>query len=558
MKPSPFVKSLILLFVGLIGLPGESTALAQRTLPDSDESPFQEDPGGFGEMDAGTDGRARARREPRRRSTESRAPDGSRRTTRARADSFDSDAPFGRPDEDFEEEFSQKVVLNDRLAGWNEASDGLGNRRVGEMLRANWVMVGATGILEGSVRPIDDAQVPGMTVYLMNKGRLVKTSAVQDDGSFRFNNVRRGAYSLIGWGNNAFFAFGMNVLGYVEDAEETVPTSITTYAFQNRTTINTDWIRYFTPAVTYRVFGRYEYGERASDPDNLYGVDGLTRFQPPAIPSTSIAGTPVSLTSDGRFIGRVHQLRSLDGRPVDVRSTKVMLLKQDSVVASSTTDNFGVFEFEGVPPGQYGLLAAGVDGVGLTGLEVVDSSSVGMDDDGEMEEVEGEPFDFCLTPSEMAGWLNHYADEVAYQRSILAPRPPKPGDMGNCPYCSNGTCGANGICGSCGQGRLKPEDAPCQCHRRDLTFAQWQQLGCARYQAQGLGVAKAARRVTDRIDEAFERTFYPPSETGGITGGPAPGANNAATQYPGYNPGYSTVAPPTRYYAAPYTAPRMP
>ena len=80
-------------------------------------------------------------------------------------------------------------------------------------MRSNWVMVGPTGILEGTVRSIDGAEVPGMTIYLMNKGRLVKTAAVQEDGSFSFNNVRRGAYSLVGWGDKAFFAFGANVLG---------------------------------------------------------------------------------------------------------------------------------------------------------------------------------------------------------------------------------------------------------------------------------------------------------------------------------------------------------
>ena len=222
-------------------------------------------------------------------------------------------------------------------------------------------MVGPTGILEGTVRPIDGAEVPGMTVYLMNKGRLVKTAAVQDDGSFSFNNVRRGAYSLVGWGDKAFFAFGANVLGYTEDADESTPTYITTYAFQNSTTINTDWIRYFTPNVGYRIYGRHLEGEGPDDPEQLFGVEGLTEYQPEAIASTSIGATPVSLTSDDSLIGRIHQMRSSDGRPIDVRSTKVMLLKRDSVVASTTTDNFGVFEFEQVPPGGYGLLAAGVD-----------------------------------------------------------------------------------------------------------------------------------------------------------------------------------------------------
>jgi hypothetical protein len=421
---------LVLLFAVL------SSTATMGQFPDSDESPFKEEAGAFSELEDGAadeelgSARARARARARRRMEDSDGSDrgNERRTIRPSSERRDDDGPFRRPPEDLDEdESSQKTILNDRFSGWHEASDGLGERRIGEGLRSNWVMVGPTGVLEGTVRPIDGAEVPGMTVYLMNKGRLVKTAAVQDDGSFSFNNVRRGAYSLVGWGDKAFFAFGANVLGYTEDADDSTPTYITTYAFQNSTTINTDWIRYFTPNVGYRIYGRHLEGEGPDDPEQLFGVEGLTEYQPEAIPSTSIGGTPVSLTSDGRLIGRVHQMRSSDGRPIDVRSTKVMLLKRDSVVASTTTDNYGVFEFEQVPPGGYGLLAAGVDGVGLTGLEVVSGDSMEINDDGELADSGegGEPFDFCLTSAEMAGWLNHYAIEVAYQRSILAPRPPE-------------------------------------------------------------------------------------------------------------------------------------
>ena len=145
-----------------------------------------------------------------------------------------------------------------------------------------------------------------------------------------------------------------------------------------------------------------------------------------------------------------------------------MLLKRDSVVASTTTDNYGVFEFEQVPPGGYGLLAAGVDGVGLTGLEVVSGDSLEIDDEGELADSgDGEPFDFCLTSAETAGWLNHYAIEVAYQRSILAPRPPgeqkRPWGTGEIPNNNN------------------RRQAPARCSCRDLTFGEWQRLGCASF-----------------------------------------------------------------------------
>ena len=505
-----------------------SRSYAQDQLPSSEESPFEEDspfdepdePGTFSDLDEdGTRRRAR-----------SGARSGERRTIRPSERPDGSGAGF-RPDEDLEDPLgsSQQVILKDRFAGWNEASDGLGDRRVGEALRANWVMADPNGLLEGFVRPIGGAKVAGMTIYLMNKGRLVKTAAVQEDGTFFFTNIQRGAYALIGWGDNAFFAWGANILPFSEDADPSTPTFITTYAFQNATTINTDWLRYFTPNVSYRVYGRYEVEEGPDSPTKLYGFRGLSNYQPEAIASTSIGGTPVSLTSDGRLIGRIHQLRSFDGRPVDVRSTKVMLFERDSVVASTTTDNYGVFEFEEVPPGGYGLVAAGVDGVGMTGLVVTDADEMEMNEDGELADPrsEGEPFDFCMTSSETAGWLNHYANEVAYQRAILAPRAPKRNKQQNnsCNFC-NGQCGANGMCNQCGRKKLRPEDAPCQCHNRNLTFEQWQQLGCAKYRADSGGIGNATRRATERIDAVFERVFYPDTGTNGISGGSPQGQFN--------------------------------
>ena len=537
MNTTPLLKYIPLLpLVLLFAVLSSSASMGQ--FPDADESPFKEEAGAFSELEdepeAGS-ARARARARARRRTGRDSEDGAERRTVRPRSTRFDEEGPFRRPEEDLEEdESSQKTILNDKFSGWREASDGLGARRIGEGLRANWVMVSPTGVLEGVVRPIDGAEVPGMTVYLMNNGRLVKTSAVQGDGSFSFNNVRRGAYSLVGWGDKAFFAFGANVLGYNEDADESTPTFITTYAFQNMTTINTDWIRYFTPNVSYRIYGRHIDGEGPDDPEQLFGVEGLTDYQPEAIASTSIGGTPVSLTSDGRLIGRVHQMRSLDGRPVDVRSTKVMLLKRDSVVASTTTDNYGVFEFEEVPPGGYGLLAAGVDGVGLTGLEVVGGDDMEINDEGELADAidSGEPFDFCLTSAETAGWLNHYAIEVAYQRAILAPRRPEPPKQ---PW------GTGPI------PRNNQQQAPARCSCRDLTFGEWQALGCACYSTGRLGIADRTRGITDRIDNLFERTFYPDTGSNGISGGN--GAAGFGQQGGGFGQGG---------FANPGTSPRQP
>ena len=128
--------------------------------------------------------------------------------------------------------------------------------------------------------------------------------------------------------------------------------------------------------------------------------------------------------------------------------------KGDDVIGSTTTDNFGIFQFSGVRPGGYGVVAVGVDGVGSVGIQVAeeDSDSV-MDDEGTIGGGEATPFDFTMVSPETVGWLNHYATEVAYRQAILKPRqraPERPPIMD--PVCADGGIpGPNGRCPGTGQ-----------------------------------------------------------------------------------------------------------
>ena len=316
-----------------------------------------------------------------------------------------------------------------------------------------------------------------------------------------FKGVRQGSYALIGWSDGAFFAFGLNILAYTEDSNPQIPNRVTTLAFQNRTTINTDWIKFFAPQVDFRVFGRYPEGEGRNDSKALYGFIGLVENQPDAVPATSISGHNVAKTPDGRVVGRVHQLTSDTGRPVDVRSTKVLLLQNDSVYASTTTDNFGVFEFVEVPTGRYALMSAGPDGAGLVGINVVDNSEPLMDENGELadndEFDDSQLFDFTLISSETMGWLNHYATEVAYRRVLLSPRRPlPPRNLANR-----------------GNGDRNPYDGFCKA--RTTTFQQWATQCRGPYcQDQASKPEGFFRRGFEALDETLEKAFYPDSNDG--------------------------------------------
>lgn len=460
-----------------------------------------------------------------------------------------------RPEDDElgdDEEPVQSVEVKERFAGWQGAGT-VDGERLSDTLRANWVMLDRNGQFTGTVRGIDDAEVAGMTVFLMNNGRLVKTAAVQGDGSFVFTNVQRGAYSLVGWGDKAFFAFGANIINDNPDADDSTPTSIECYAFQNETTINTDWIRYFAPNIAYRVFGRYSVEEGEDDPDHLYGFEGLTRNVVPAQPATSIGGTPVLLDGFGRLIGRVHQMNSINGRPVDLRSTKVMLLKGDDVIGSTTTDNFGVFQFGGVRPGGYGLLAVGVDGVGMVGIQVANDATAVMDAEGFADDGDGAAFDFTMVSAETVGWINHYATDVAYRKAVLKPRPMSaPKVQYNDPIPTFGDDREDSYCRS-----------PC------ITYGEWVARGCACKESKPVW-RRIGERVRDRVeslDDRFEEAFYGADATG--TGNYNNGAYGNGYQQPYTNnaaptpaPAPNTVPPivkaPLPPIVAPGTAPTMP
>ena len=419
--------------------------------------------------------------------------------------------PFSPP-LDLAPQSDQLVTVNDQFAGWESASEDPSGDRTSDTLRGNWIMVDANGRFDGRVIAGRNAETTNMNVFLMHMGRLVKQTSVDQDGRFVFNNVRQGAYALTGWGERGLFTFGLNILANNPNlTENTPPNTVTVTAYQNQTTINTDWIAHYAPQVGFRVFGKYRESEGAENDPGLYGTLGLYNNPPENSPATSISSHVVGRSPNGHLIGRIHQFNSTSGRPVDLRSTKVLLLENDSVVAATAANNFGVFEFEQVPAGSYAVLAAGVDGVGLIGI-TVDDESDGTD-----------TIDFTLIPTETVGWLNSYAQEVAYRRNIAAPRRQKEptNAQGGCQHCNNQAGG----CAECRRQYLESA-----CSQQGITFEQWQTLGCqAMANTLGQGrfvreVGKALRNSIDRLDSFSENTFYPNEDSNrvlrelGVTG----------------------------------------
>lgn len=312
----------------------------------------------------------------------------------------------------------QSVEVDESRAGWHAAGTGTVQNRLSENLRANWVMVDANGLLRGTVIGFEGAAATDLQVKLLKNGQVVSTTNVNKQGQFSFNNVQQGTYGLVGFGDGQFFAFGFDAIRNSNNPKANAPRSITVMAAPNETTINTDWIAFFAPEVRFRVYGRFASREGSDDPPALYGTEGISVHYPEAVPATTIQSHAATALSDGRLVGRVHQIDSLNGRPVDVRNTRVLLLQNDDVFAATSSDNYGVFEFTDIEPGFYTLVAAGDDGLAAIGLEVVDSKP-GSANDPEFD-AQVVQIDLSLLPSESAGWLLSYALETSYQRALAA------------------------------------------------------------------------------------------------------------------------------------------
>ena len=392
------------------------------------------------------------------------------------------------------------ILVREKYAGWQAASEMVDGQRISNLLRSNWVMADPNGKVEGQVFTIGSATIENFDIYLFKSGRLVSTADVEANGSFTFTNITEGAYSLAGVGDNAFFTFGFNAIGFRESSQ--IPTQLNVTAFQNKTTINLDWIRYFAPNIRFRVFGQYSTEQEGDDPAHLYGYEGIQAFPPAASPATSIQNHLVKRAKNGNVRGRIHQFNSLHGRPVNLLETKVMLLQEDNVVGSTTTDLYGVFEFENVAAGEYAVVAAGTDGLGCIGINVVNEGG----DAAHM-------IDFTLASAETVGWLNQNAIRLAYDRVIMRPQPKKP--QQDCQFCGMN----NGCCGCGGQG-----------------------YGMNGQRRQGF-----FRKVTSGVNRFFDILFYPEEYQGygnGYGGGYGNGyggngnGNGYGNGYGGYGNGY--------------------
>ena len=106
-------------------------------------------------------------------------------------------------------------------------------------------------------------------------------------------------------------------------------------------------------------------------PARRRGMEQLRQEQPPSRPATSVRNHQVALQPDGRMLGRLHGIDRLTGRPKLIEEVNVFLLQDDRLLDRVRVDRYGVFEVPNLQPGAYALVAAGRDGFGAVGFQLV-------------------------------------------------------------------------------------------------------------------------------------------------------------------------------------------
>jgi hypothetical protein len=229
------------------------------------------------------------------------------------------------------------------------AQVGIGN----ELNHYQWVHRAADGSVSGTIgAPAGDSQIrqSGVDVSLVLGGKRVVSTRSAEDGSFKFNGVAPGVYSLVAETPSTLAIMSLTVLdaGFGNH----LPTGI--------------HIRSLTPA-TDRVVSLLRSG---SIPRDTHGV---------AVEKDPIAGTrkflnsyKVGIDSEGGLRGRV----TVPGGDRSLAGTMVYLTSAGKEVARTKTDENGNYRFDEVLPGNYGFVASGPQGVAALGFVAVSDAAM--------------------------------------------------------------------------------------------------------------------------------------------------------------------------------------
>lgn len=326
--------------------------------------------------------------------------------------------------------------VNDAVAGWNSAESGQ-EFNLGQMLRRTWVMLDSEGKLGGEVlgAEFDHSKTE---VYFIREGLMIDKVPVNGKGEFVVYGLEEGVYSLVVANE---FRYAVNCLLVLENNQMGgAPSSFSVPMSDASPRSVFEQVTSRATKVTFRNFGVFAFEETPDDPTRLYGLKGISEHRPESVPATTLGNNRVQLTDGGQLLGRVRAVEHFNGRPVDLTVTEVVLIANDETVATTQTNRYGVFSFDGVKPGNYTLFASGKDGLAVTSFVLEDAPApepaVEVAPVSFRSKLPLNYLDLTLAPRRDVGWVNAY-----FRDNVPPPRIPPVEDVPYNPYSDYGQSG---------------------------------------------------------------------------------------------------------------------
>lgn len=216
-----------------------------------------------------------------------------------------------------------------------------------------WVQVDAQGRFSGSVvslfRGGNSEKIPNAQVALIRNGKVVTSTTSDAEGSFDFNGILPGSYTIEGLSTAGTFSYALHVL----PGQAAQGSHMKVYAVvPGGTSVTKYFARYIVPTST---------------PDSVVYSVAEQRF-------TQYNG---QVKADDN--GVLHGTLLLPGVPFasrDMSATEVIILQNGREVTKVMANADGTFTVGGLASGVYGLVVTGPIGRGAVAFELVDAKGV--------------------------------------------------------------------------------------------------------------------------------------------------------------------------------------
>jgi hypothetical protein len=219
-----------------------------------------------------------------------------------------------------------------------------------ELTQNQWVKLSSEEGIRGSVVSIAKGVLKpqnNVSVFLVKDGQAVSQGTTDIDGDFIIGHVEPGVYSLVVQSPNQLALLALTVLD--EESGKHLPERIQVRTIEPASPRIAELIRANTlPAVN---------GDSFVDQD------------PIAANRVFHNTNEVAIDSKGGIAGRL----SLPNSKADLSKTLVYLTRDGREVLRTRATSSGMYRFEGVVPGAYGLVASGPEGIAAIGFTAVAS-----------------------------------------------------------------------------------------------------------------------------------------------------------------------------------------